>query len=82
MRIGRFLIAYSAPLLEAEALREALKTLEFIPVRVEALYYVDSLEYMGFSPMFREVAKGDDIPEYHLTLDPFKIEEMGNVQIH
>ena len=64
--IGKFYL--SPRLVESPDLGHAFALLEFVPVRVEHLYYCDRFEMIGFSPLFRNVNPGEISPEYNVTL--------------
>jgi len=61
-RLGKFYI--DNYLLESKKIAEMLCAMEFIPLRVECLYYKDSTEYIGVSPLFEEVEPGYESPTY------------------
>lgn len=72
-RIGRFTISRDIIRQEPWFIFERLK---FIPVRAEALYYGDVIEYMGISPMFDQITEGNEAPYYAIMLSR-KVDEDG-----
>ena len=65
-QIGKMYV--SEHLVLSECFADALAKIRFVPVRVEMLYERMAFEYIGHSPAFRELAKGEIIPEYELNI--------------
>jgi hypothetical protein len=66
-RIGKFYVPISMTRQENFAL--ILAKLQFVPLRVECLYYADKFEYIGTSPLFDEAERGILVPEYTVTVN-------------
>ena len=65
-RIGKFMVAI--PLVESGEIGKALGLMEFVPLRVEALWYASAFEYIGISPMFAEKDMCSTVPEYRILM--------------
>ena len=63
-RVGKFKI--DNEVIQNELAFELFKFLEFVPTRAEQLWHLDAIEYVGISPKFREIAKGEQVPEYRI----------------
>lgn len=76
--LGTFEI--SRPLIERdpEKVAEMLALMKFVPVRVEALFAQDSIEYTGISLKFPVVRANRKIPRYHLRITESKA---GNIEL-
>jgi len=53
-----------------------LSQIEFVPVKVEALWHMMHFEYIGISPMFDEINEGDITPEYTIELFESSVSEV------
>jgi len=60
-----------------EEIEEIFSILRFVPVRAEALFAEDVIEYTGLSNAFVEVGKDCEIPEVELIYDS----EMKTVEV-
>ena len=47
---------------------DAFSIIRFLPVRAESLLSNSSIEYIGISERFEEVAMGTQIPEYKIII--------------
>ena len=56
----------------SDGFAEALAKIEFVPVKVEMLYCSNLFEYIGYSPMFRELDYDERAPEYKLLITNVK----------
>ena len=65
-RIGKFYVTRDLIVRDQEEIAEMFSQLRFIPVRVEMLFHINSLEYIGFSYLFKEIEEGLDTPEYNI----------------
>lgn len=66
MRMGKFYI----DMFEVENNpHEVFSLIKFVPYRVECLHYNAQYEYIGTSPLFREVPAGEVMPEYDLQIN-------------
>ena len=63
--------------IDNEWLRECLFS-NFVIIRAEYLFYNDQIEYIAYSPLFREVEEGESIPRYELIITEQKDDE-GNI---
>ena len=52
----------------SDGFAEALAKIEFVPAKVEMLYCSNLFEYIGYSPMFRELDEDERAPEYELLI--------------
>ena len=80
-RIGKFQV--SDDLIKHGAWVEILEQLSFVPVKVEMHWRINGFEYVGFSPLFRELEQSELTPEYDLQVmvnDSGKIEEVTAVE--
>lgn len=69
-RIGKFYI--TTDYMKGTKLRDlsqVLGLLEFVPMRVECLHVRNRFEFIGWSPMFREVPAGEMEPIYELGIE-------------
>ncbi|PLX71799.1 MAG: hypothetical protein C0602_00060 [Denitrovibrio sp.] len=57
-------------------LREAFKELEFVPMVIEHKWDQNMVLYYGYSPHFKEIDKGTEIPEYKLQVTKSTIAQM------
>lgn len=64
--IGSFKV--SSDIVENPDLGRAFALLEFVPIRVEALYYSDVFDMLGYSPLFEEVPPHMIPPQYEITI--------------
>ena len=68
-RYGKFYISYDTVDQRPSFVAQVLAKIQFCPGRVEALLIPHSVEMSGYSPMFRQVADCDPLPEYDLIID-------------
>lgn len=67
-RLGKFYIADFIIKNNLEEVAEILSQLKFVPVKVENLFHMDKIEYIGYSPLFREIEKNSVWPEYQIII--------------
>ena len=67
-RIGRFYVSVKMVEDEPASLAQILTYLAFVPLRVECLWAGRQFEYIGISPMFKDMPEGTVTPEYDLTI--------------
>ena len=67
MRMGKFYA--STDMVADKDAHELFGLLKFIPYRVEFLMYITKFEYIGTSPLFREVGDGEKTPEYDIQIN-------------
>lgn len=68
-RLGQFWV--SKHLVESEDDNEIAKVLAllgFVPVRVAYFWEREAYQYLGWSPMFREVETNEQTPEYQIII--------------
>lgn len=52
---------------------------EFVPFRVEHHFATSRFEYVGCSPMFRELEQSEELPVYNLH---YRLTDDGSVEIY
>jgi hypothetical protein len=67
-RIGRFKIPHR--FVRTKDFQQLLAKMAFVPVRVESLFAEEAIEYVGFSPIFRELEQSELTPAYILLIKP------------
>ena len=66
--LGIFYVSIDMVEEQCEALAWCLKKLQFVPTRVECLHHRFQYEYIGYSPLFKALIKGDKVPEYLIVM--------------
>lgn len=72
--LGRFRIPQQWVWPEKDVDQNALDTIgklfkNMVILKCENKFYMNSIEYEGYSPFFSVVKEGDAIPEYHVVLE-------------
>lgn len=62
LRRGR--VMFEQHLVKSEVFPEVLKKMELVPCRVETLLINELVEYVGWSPLFRELEQSEMTPDY------------------
>lgn len=75
-RRGKMLIA--EPLVKSADFPALLAAAQFVPLRVEYQYALNRFEYIGASPLFRELEQSEITPTYSLH---FKKSDEGGLEI-
>ena len=78
LRYGRFTVTTHLIEDHPEEFSAILAQMQFIPMKVERLYSNYGFEYIGYSPMFEEIAEGMICPEYEMVLEK---DENGDVRL-
>ena len=66
--IGAFEILSKLVEENPEFVAAILKELQFVPVRVECIWYKSKFEYVGLSPKFKRLNEGEKHPQYKIKI--------------
>lgn len=66
-RIGKFYVRFDD--LESGRIGPVLAKMLFVPYRVESILYANRVEFIGTSPLFREVTENLITPEYEIVVN-------------
>lgn len=66
-RIGKFFVDFS--IVERREIFPVLIKMEFVPMRVEALFFKRQFEYIGSSPFFDKLKEGVEVPLYDIIVN-------------
>jgi len=75
-RRGMFEISHDALFQNLEAVSKLMS--KMIIARAESMYSIGIIEYQAYSPLFRIVSEGENIPSYTIIVNK---DEQGNINI-
>jgi len=80
MKKGMFKVLTKDVMKKSEEYVDILAFMKFLPLHIDQNIMEDSLTYIGLSPIFKDVALGEMVPEYLLvvTVDP---ETQGIIEV-
>jgi hypothetical protein len=64
---GRFYLQAKLIREDPKIVADILSDINFVPLRVEAMFHDDSIEYVGLSPRFDAVEPGKTYPTYDIN---------------
>lgn len=67
-RLGQFWVSKHLVEDETSELRQVLALLGFVPVRVTYFWEREAFQYLGHSPMFRQIEANSRTPEYAIVI--------------
>ncbi len=77
---GKFYISFDSIDEDINKIAEVLSKMQFVPLKVEALYGEDRFGYSGYSPLFEEVPTGEMMPFYDVLVNDFVIDTTVSVR--